>query len=215
MAVTTIDGVNKIQIRNAKNGDFDLNLAGGGGGTPEEMMEVWLTKGMVGNQETVTLTDFDDKGITLNSQTNGFNVKVHFNDFGYEYELVCGGYILDTDFDGTLFYVPLMYWGSVKIEFGESTSATLVSGDKINLVISGSGTFGAGSVSFHETSYSIEGIFAYRIKGDIANYRSNFSTPLKAFFGVDLNNLLIINTDTQTYTANDGLAIGSLSNQTE
>lgn len=31
MAVTTIDGVNKIQIRNAKNGDFDLNLAGGGG----------------------------------------------------------------------------------------------------------------------------------------------------------------------------------------
>ena len=32
MTVTTIDGVNKIQIRNAKNGDFDLNLAGGGGG---------------------------------------------------------------------------------------------------------------------------------------------------------------------------------------
>lgn len=31
MAVTTIDGVNKIQIRNAKNGDFDLNLATGGG----------------------------------------------------------------------------------------------------------------------------------------------------------------------------------------
>lgn len=31
MAATTIDGVNKIQIRNAKNGDFDLNLAGGGG----------------------------------------------------------------------------------------------------------------------------------------------------------------------------------------
>lgn len=33
---TIIDGVNKIQIRNAKNGDFDLNLAGGGGGSDDE-----------------------------------------------------------------------------------------------------------------------------------------------------------------------------------
>ena len=33
---TTIDGVNTIQIRNAKNGDFDLNLAGGGGGSDDE-----------------------------------------------------------------------------------------------------------------------------------------------------------------------------------
>lgn len=32
MAVTTIDGVKTLQIRKAKNGDFDLNLAGGGGG---------------------------------------------------------------------------------------------------------------------------------------------------------------------------------------
>ena len=32
MAVTTINGVNTLQIRNARNGDFDLNLAGGGGG---------------------------------------------------------------------------------------------------------------------------------------------------------------------------------------
>ncbi len=31
MAVTTIDGVKTLQIRKAKNGDFDLNLAGGGG----------------------------------------------------------------------------------------------------------------------------------------------------------------------------------------
>lgn len=29
---TTINDVNTIQIRNAKNGDFDLNLSGGGGG---------------------------------------------------------------------------------------------------------------------------------------------------------------------------------------
>lgn len=132
MAVTTIDGVNKIQIRNAKNGDFDLNFATGGGGSSEEMMEIWLDY----NAQTYSydISDFDGKGIRLPG--DGFKAIIHvtYMDESQE-DILANGYYLFEDRAGYRFIIPLSWYNGESIRI-YLNNAIAESAEKINRRIS-------------------------------------------------------------------------------
>ena len=133
MTVTTIDGVNKIQIRNAKNGDFDLNLAGGGGGSSEEMMEIWMAY----NAQTYLydITDFDGKGITL--PQDGFKAIIHLTDYDEsERDILVNGYFLFTDRVGIRYIIPLSWYNNDSIRILQDYNGVAESAEYISCRIS-------------------------------------------------------------------------------
>lgn len=129
MAVTTIDGVKTLQIRNAKNGDFDLNLAGGGGGSSEEMMEIWLTF----NTQTYSydISDFDGKGITL--PDDGFKAIVHLTNADEStQDIIANGYYLFADRGGIRYIIPLSWYEDGSIRIYVDSDGVAESAEKIN-----------------------------------------------------------------------------------
>lgn len=60
---TTIDGVKTLQIRNAKNGDFDLNLVGGGGGNSKPFYPI------ITFNEQMQVTDIQQGVVSAKSGT--------------------------------------------------------------------------------------------------------------------------------------------------
>lgn len=130
MAVTTINGVKTLQIRNAKNGDFDLNLDGGGGGSSEEMMEIWLTY----NSQTHSydISDFDGKGITLSD--DGFKAIIHVNT--YDEDFLANGYYLYADRGGTHYIIPLSWYDDDSVRIYVDSNGVAESAEKVNRRIS-------------------------------------------------------------------------------
>lgn len=105
---TTIDGVKTLQIRNAKNGDFDLNLAGGGGGSSEEdyLLEVEVYFPYEGDPQA-TVTKYPE-----DSHVHSEKVKVIYK-FDEEYQLddafnICDIFVFRyTDVSGPHYIVPM------------------------------------------------------------------------------------------------------------
>lgn len=147
MAVTIIDGVNKIQIRNAKNGDFDLNLAGGGGSGGDGKPLFPTVKVEIGDSVVATI-------LNQGQLISNVNVEVHAG--GNIYPFLCGTICLNIG-EGTVIRYFLDIGNNVMFELSvDESNQEILSVSQVSAEISVI-TYFAASCEPHKVYYTTYG----------------------------------------------------------